>query len=148
MKLAKEAEGDGQRAIDAAKTLLNIETADLKLQQAAMGTQAQALTAMANWAKANNIKTSPKTLNAAVQFIDKRSGISIGKFDPKKQARWDIIAAHVMANLNNPSIWGDFPQSGEGFSDRAFSGKPNISATDAINQVKKGLAVGKTNLKG
>ena len=147
MKLAKEAEGDGQRAIDAAKTLLNVETADLKLQQAAMGTQAQALTAMASWAKANNINTNPKTLNAAVQFIDKRSGISLGKYDPKAQARWDIISAHVMANLNTPSIWGNFPKSGEGFSDKAFSGNPNMTTDDAMKQLKARKTVGATQTR-
>ena len=41
-----------------------------------------------------------------------------------------------MANLNTPSIWGNFPKSGEGFSDKAFSGNPNMTTNDALKQLK------------
>jgi hypothetical protein len=144
IKLEKEAAGDGKKAIDAIKTLLNVETADLKLQQAAMSSEANLLKAMADWAKANNIKTNPKTLNAAIQFIDKRSGISLSKFDPQATARWDVISAHVMTNLNNPEIWDNFPRSGKGFTNRAFSGNPDIDTKTAIKQLKGRSTVGAT----
>jgi len=144
IELEKEAAGDGKKAIDAIKTLLNVETADLKLQQAAMSSEANLLKAMADWAKANNIKANPKTLNAAIQFIDKRSGISLSKFDPQATARWDVISAHVMTNLSNPEIWDNFPRSGKGFSNRAFSGKSDIDTKTAIQQLKGRTTVGST----
>ena len=109
-----------------------------------MTSEANLLKAMSDWAKANNIKADPKTLNAAIQFIDKRSGISLSKFDPQAEARWDVISAHVMTNLNNPAIWDNFSKSGKGFSNRAFSGKSDINTKTAIQQLKGRTTVGST----
>ena len=49
-----------------------------------------------------------------------------------------------MTNLNNPEIWDNFPRSGKGFSDRAFSGKSNIDTKTAIKQLKGRSTVGAT----
>jgi len=143
MKLAKEAEGDGQRAIDAAKTLLAVETADIKLQQAALGVEGNLLTAMANWTKANKIKTNPQTLTAAVRYINDTVNQTFkSATDARKGEFRKLLSAHVLANINNKEEWAKYSIPGR---DRAFSGNPNISATDAINQVKRGLTVSDTN---
>ena len=56
MKLAEEAKGDGKKAIDAIKTLMVAETADLKLQQISTSSSGEVAKVLASWAKANNLK--------------------------------------------------------------------------------------------
>ena len=56
MKLAEEAKGDGKKAIDAIKTLMVAETADLKLQQISTASSGEVAKVLASWAKANNLK--------------------------------------------------------------------------------------------
>ena len=56
MKLEEEAKGDGKKAIDAIKTLMVAETADLKLQQVSTASSGEVAKVLASWAKANNLK--------------------------------------------------------------------------------------------
>jgi len=49
-----------------------------------------------------------------------------------------------MTNLSNPEIWDNFPRSGKGFSNRAFSGKSDIDTKTAIQQLKGRTTVGST----
>ena len=56
MKLLEEAKGDGKKAIDAIKTLMVAETADLKLQQISTTSSGEVAKVLASWAKANNLK--------------------------------------------------------------------------------------------
>jgi len=56
MKLEEEAKGDGKKAIDAIKTLMSIETADLKLQQISTASSGEMVKTLSAWAKANNLK--------------------------------------------------------------------------------------------
>ena len=56
MKLLEEAKGDGKKAIDAIKTLMVAETADLKLQQISTTSSGEVAKVLAAWAKANNLK--------------------------------------------------------------------------------------------
>ena len=56
MKLEEEAKGDGKKAIDAIKTLMSIETADLKLQQISTASSGEMVKTLSTWAKANNLK--------------------------------------------------------------------------------------------
>jgi hypothetical protein len=56
IKLEKESRGDGKKAIDAIKTLMSVETADLKLQQVSTASSGEVVKVLATWAKANNLK--------------------------------------------------------------------------------------------
>jgi hypothetical protein len=56
LELLKEAEGDGQKAINALKTNIALQQADTKLLISAGQMKAQQITAMANWIKSNGLK--------------------------------------------------------------------------------------------
>ena len=150
MKLAKEAEGDGQRAIDAAKTLLNIETADLKLQQALISSKIEALKAGAAWVKANNIKANPQQIRAASDWAFKLADSKFPGNDPRKGQAFSIAFSQAVNNPKDQTVWGqvDFTSIGKG----AFSSKgtPNSKTTaeDAVKNIRGKNTVGKTNKQG
>ena len=146
MKLAKEAEGDGQRAIDAAKTLLSIETADLKLQQALISSKIEALKAGAAWVKANNIKANPQQIRAASDWAFKLADSKFPGNDPRKGQAFSIAFSQAVNNPKDQTVWGqvDFTSIGKG----AFSGRgtPNsrTTAEDAVKNIRGKNTVGAT----
>ena len=138
IKLAKEAEGDGQRAIDAAKTLLAVETADLKLQQALISSKIEALKAGAAWVKANNIKANPQQIRAASDWAFKLADSKFPGNDPRKGQAFSIAFSQAVNNPKDQTVWGqvDFTSIGKG----AFSGRgtpnPNTTAEDAVKNIR------------
>ena len=146
MKLAKEAEGDGQRAIDAAKTLLSIETADLKLQQALISSKIEALKAGAAWVKANNIKANPQQIRAASDWAFKLADSKFPGNDHRKGQAFSIAFSQAVNNPKDQTVWGqvDFTSIGTGaFSKR---GTPNSKTTaeDAVKNIRGKNTVGAT----
>ena len=76
MKLAKEAEGDGQKAINAIQTEIKIQQADSALIMSAGQVKAQQITAMANWIKNNGLKKmNTKVMAGLIKNAKERAAV-------------------------------------------------------------------------
>jgi hypothetical protein len=101
MKLEKEARGDGKKAIDAIKTLMVAETADLKLMQAGVDSKRKLVDSLAKWAKANNVKVDYKKLGAVSSYA--KTAVDNLGLDPKdadmKAAAGELIVKRLAAYI-------------------------------------------------
>ena len=101
MKLAEEAKGDGKKAIDAIKTLMTVETADLKLMQAGVDSKRKLVDSLAKWAKANNIKVDYKKFSAVASYA--KTAVDNLGLDPKdsemKAAAGELITTRIASNI-------------------------------------------------
>ena len=138
MKLEEEAAGDGKKAIDAIKTLLNVETADLKLQQALVTSKAEALKAASAWVKANNIKVDAQQIRAASDFAFKLADSKYPGQDPRKATVYGLAFAQAVNNPKDPTVWAQVDLSGISGGSGAFSqtDNTNVTGVDRIKELK------------
>ena len=129
MKLEEEAKGDGKKAIDAIKTLMVAETADLKLQQVSTASSGEVAKVLATWAKANNLKNqSVKKYSEITKVAEK---LSTGATAVGSQGRNDyhkkllVLGASVLSETGSLS-----------------------KAIDAMGRYNRGSTEGKDNTGG
>ena len=98
LELLKEAEGDGQKAINALKTNIALQQADTKLLISAGQAKAQQITAMANWIKSNGLKRmNTKVMAELIKNADKRAA-GYPKDSPEmRDAYSDTLRMSVLA---------------------------------------------------
>tara|TARA_R100001224_G_scaffold22449_1_gene11516 strand:+ start:783 stop:3017 length:2235 start_codon:yes stop_codon:yes gene_type:complete len=109
MKLEKEARGDGKKAIDAIKTLMTVETADLKLMQAGVDSKRKLVDSLAKWAKANNIKVDYKKLNAVATYSKNTvDSLGLDANDKRRAVAENLIKEKLTVYVAN-GMKGDFP---------------------------------------
>jgi len=109
MKLEEEAKGDGKKAIDAIKTLMVAETADLKLQQVSTASSGEVAKVLAAWAKANNLKNqSVKKYSEITKVAEK---LSTGATAVGSQGRNDYHKALLVLGANVLSETGSLSKA-------------------------------------
>jgi len=92
LALLKEAEGDGQKAINAIQTEIKLQQADSALMLSAGKVKAQQITAMANWIKNNGLKRmNTKVMAELIKNADKRAGTQ-----PKDSPEMSYAYSHTL----------------------------------------------------
>ena len=107
IKLEKEARGDGKKAIDAIKTLMSIETLDLKLLESKNKGTRDMIKTLADWNKKNKTGLSKDQMNTMIKFYDSKMGKGTGfdKGDPITSTFSKLLWEQILSNPLNPKAW-------------------------------------------